>query len=225
MDEPQKNGQENIPPASTPGTVITPGGSVPPPPPEAPAVEIAPQVPQDPLPPPEAVTPSETPLTKPEDSLVSQDGQSITWTTAEFHAHDKSAGWYLLLAIATIVSAGVLYIWTKSIVTPVVILISGIIFGIYGTHQPNQLEYSMDDQGIRIGSKQYHYDEFRLFIVTTGSPLPEITLLPIKRFMPPLSVRYVPEVENKMLDMLGDHLPFEERRPEVIDSLMRRIHF
>jgi hypothetical protein len=225
MDEPQKDSQESTSPASTPDAVTAPGNAVPPAPPAAPAEVGLPQVSQAATPPPEVTTSSETPLPETENSPINQNDQAITWTASEFHAHEKSAGWYLLLAIATIVLAAVLYLWTRSIVTPVVIVICGIVFGVYGTHRPNQLEYAMDDQGIRIGSKRYKYDEFRLFVVTTGSSLPEVTLLPIKRFMPPLSVRYVPEVENKMLDMLGNHLPFEERRPELLDSLMRRIHF
>jgi hypothetical protein len=130
-----------------------------------------------------------------------------------------------MLAIATIVVAAVLYLWTKSIVTPIVVITSGIILGVYGTRRPRQLKYVMNRQGISIGSKQYQYDEFRLFVVTPESSLPEVMLIPTKRFMPSLSIRYLPDIESKVLNILAEHLPFEERRPDLIDSLMHRIRF
>lgn len=118
-----------------------------------------------------------------------------------------------------------LYFLTKSIVTTVVIAVSGLVIGIYAARKPSELDYSIDNQGIRIGGKQYQYDDFRLFVITPALAIPEVTLVPVKRFMPSLSVRYSPEVSNKVLSMLGEHLPFEERRPDLIDSLMHKIHF
>jgi hypothetical protein len=155
----------------------------------------------------------------------SKEADSITWSASEFHNHEKSAFWYLKLAISTAGASAISYILTKSVVTLVVVVMGGVVIGFYGRHKPRQLEYVMNTHGIRVGSKQYLYDEFRLFVVTPDSSYPEISLIPVKRFMPPLSVRYEPADETKILDMLADHLPFEERRPDLVDSLMRRIHF
>jgi hypothetical protein len=153
------------------------------------------------------------------------DDQVMTWEALEFSAHEKSAGWYIALVIITIILAAALYLLTRSVITPAVVVISGIILGVYGTHKPKQIKYGLDQQGIRIGSKQYPYDEFRLFIVTPEVALSEVTLIPVKRFMPAISIRYTPEIENKVLNMLAERLPLEERRPDMVDSLMRHIRF
>jgi hypothetical protein len=233
MDEPQKDNPETTVSVPSPGVVVAPMNTPVTPPAQA-AVQAplaepqAPQAPEAPqsvtTPPADAAVAPETPSLEPKSSPEEEDPQSITWMTPEFHDHEKSISWYFILAIATVGLAAILFLWTKSIVTGVAVVISGIILGIYGTNRPGQLEYLMNPGGIRIGSKQYQYDDFKLFIVTTGS-FPEITLVPVKRFMPSLSVRYSPDVENKVLNMLADHLPFEERRPDLIDTLMHRMRF
>lgn len=240
MAEPQKETQETgaipvtaavVMPQSVPTTVAPtpPAATTPPAPAPAPAAvqpaAATPQAPQAALPVLPDSTPDSSPPTSEEASATGTDPQAITWTASEFHVHEKSASWYLVLAIATIGVAAVLYLWTKSIVTPVVIVMCGAILGIYARHRPGELNYAMNRHGIRVGSKQYLYDDFQLFIVTPDSSIPEVTLIPVKRFMPTLSVRYTPETADKVLGMLSDYLPFEERRPDFVDSLMRHIRF
>lgn len=226
MAELQKDNQETTAPIPTTGTTITPVDATvnPPSPTNAQTTVPTSQAPQVMPPAPQAIT-SEPSSIEPDNSPTNEDADSISWAASEFHSHEKSAWWYIKLALITIVAAGVLYVLTKSIVTPVVIVISGVVLGIYGTHKPGQLEYTVTRQGIRIGAKRYSYDEFRLFVVTPNSSLSEVTLIPTKRFMPPLSICYSPDIENKVLNILADHLPFEERRPDLIDSLMQRMHF
>lgn len=108
--------------------------------------------------------------------------------------------------------------------TAVVVIICGIILGVYARRSPKQLEYTLSRRGIRIGAKQHAFEEFQLFVVTPESSLPEITLIPVKRFVPSLSVRYEPADEEKILNMLAEHLPFEERRLDLTDSFLHRIH-
>jgi hypothetical protein len=231
MDEPQKDSQETAIPVSNPGEVITPVNTTVNATTPAPTVEhdavAAPQAPQaEPAKVPDVATSEpETSLFKPESPPTDLGTESITWTSSEFHIHEKTIAWYLMLAVTTIVVAVVLYLWTGSIMTPVVIVICAIILAYYGSHRPDQLEYAMNNKGIRIGTKQYLYDDFQLFVVTPNSPTHEVTLIPVKRFMPPLSVRYVPDLEEKILNMLSDHLPLEERRADLVDSLMQRIRF
>ncbi len=162
---------------------------------------------------------------KPDSTSQPSDNERLSWSTSEFHEHEKTASWYLKLALATVIIAAAFYFLTRSLLTPVVIVISGLVIGILGQKKPSQREYDLSNQGIRIGHKLYLYDEFRLFIVTPSSALPEVTLVPAKRFQLPVSLRYTPELEDKVISKLSDYLPFEERRPDLVDSLMQRIKF
>jgi hypothetical protein len=57
------------------------------------------------------------------------------------------------------------------------------------------------------------------------SPLTELTLIPVKRFMPSLSVRYDAANRDKIFATLADHLPYEERKPDLFEKFMHKIHF
>jgi hypothetical protein len=151
--------------------------------------------------------------------------KSISWSAPEFHDHEKSARWYVYIVFGIIVLAAALYLLSRSIMTPIVVIFGGIVIIYYANNKPGDLQYQLTRQGIQIGKKYYTYDEFRLFVVVPDSPLPEFMLIPVKRFMPALSVRYASDDENKIFTMLSEYLPYVERRPDLIESIMHRIHF
>jgi hypothetical protein len=244
MAEPQKEIQETAIPVLPPAAVVMPESMPAPPSVDSPAAlipqsttvaSVAPPVPPSPQtvaatpPAPELMAPGPASGSLPpiaEDSPATEtDTQAITWNASEFHGHEKSISWYIILAIVTIGVAAILYLLTKSVLAPVVVIICGVILGIYAAHTPAEISYAMNLQGIRIGTKQYLYNDFQLFTITPDASIPEITLIPVKRFMPSLTLRYTPDSADKVLNMLSAHLPYEERNLDIIDSLMHRIHF
>jgi hypothetical protein len=151
--------------------------------------------------------------------------RTVSWTTPPMLEHEKSSQWYFTLGFATLVLAGLLYLFSKSILTPIVVIIVGIIVAIYARKEPDKQSYVLNNQGVQIQSKSYPYDDFRQFILVSDLSPPEITLVPTKRFMPPLSIRYPQEDEEQIIGMLADYLPYEERSPDLLESFMRKIRF
>lgn len=219
-----------------PGAVIVPGGV---PPAQAPAVESAPaptevvvKVPENPSPAfdKEAAEPaaqSQPGQPTPSENAQYTDGNdpSVTWTASEFVAHDKSAGWYAMLAVVAVVLATLIYILTKDVVSVVVVIIAGLLLGIYGAHKPRQLEYRIDKQGVGIGQKYHGYNEFKSFSVVPEGAFSSIIFMPLKRFALPITIYYAPNDEERILAFLSDQLPFEEYRHDAVDKLMRNIRF
>ena len=161
----------------------------------------------------------------PETQNQPQPGSVITWTASEFVAHEKSAGWYLLLALAATLIGGLVYLIAKDIISVAVVAVAALLFGVYGARQPRQLEYRLDAHGIGIGPKHYAYNQFRSFTVMPEGAFSSIVFMPLKRFSPPITIYYAPEDEDKIADLLVNQLPFEEARRDAVDSLMRRIRF
>lgn len=160
-----------------------------------------------------------------EETPSSDEAQSITWTASEFIVHEKSAGWYLVLAAAIVVIAALIFMVTRDKVSTGVILIAGFLLGVYASHQPRQVEYRVDQSGIGIGDKRHGYYEFRSFSVGREGAVSGITFMPLKRFAVPITVYYPPADEEKILAILSTQLPFEEHHVDAIDALMRRIRF
>lgn len=148
---------------------------------------------------------------------------SISWTASEFIAHHKSFGWYALLNLGVVALAAIAWFVTKDLVASAVIVFAGIVLSLYGARQPRQLQYQLDDHGLTIQGRRYGYQGFRSFSVTMEGPFATIAFMPLKRFSPLLTLYCDPQDEDNILTILSRHLPHEARRPDAIDSLMRRI--
>jgi hypothetical protein len=166
----------------------------------------------------------------PEDESINEnnantDKKTLTWTASEFTNHEKSITWYIILLGMTIVLGLLLLLITRSILSIVIVFLSGIAFAVVGSHKPKELHYEMNHRGIKIENKQYSFDEFRQFIINPETNISEATLIPTKRFMPSVSILFDPKDEEKIIEYLSSILPYEERRQPLIDNLMHKLHF
>jgi hypothetical protein len=162
------------------------------------------------------------PITEPQKS---KSIQPVSWTASEFVAHQKSAGWFLMLAMGAVFGAGMVFLLTRDYISSAMVLIVVVLFGIFAARQPRVLHYSVDEQGIHIESKNYPFRLFKSFAVQDEGPIQSISLLPMRRFMPAISIYYPQEEEKRILGVLGNFLPIEERPHDIIDRFMHKIRF
>jgi hypothetical protein len=160
---------------------------------------------------------------KPRGAQSTQD--SISWSASEFTQHEKSANWYVYLAVATVVLGVAIYFLTKEIFSVVVIAIMAIVFGVFAALRPRTVEYSISPAGIKIGPKRFMFEDFRSFAVVEEGALPSIQLLPLKRFAVAISMYFEPKDGDKIVEILGTYLPFEQRDRDLMDKLSSKIHF
>jgi hypothetical protein len=150
---------------------------------------------------------------------------SVVWTAAEYIEHDRSSGWYMALVAGTAVLTAIVYFITKDYLAAGVIPVLGFIVGFSAGHKPRQLEYELSDSGLRIGTKNYPYDQFKSFSLIPEGELNSINLLPVKRFMPMISAYFAPGDQERIAASLGNHLPFEQRQMDGVDRLSRHLRF
>lgn len=148
----------------------------------------------------------------------------VEWTASEYIASPKTTGWFMLLGISSVILAIAVYFLTSGdIVSSSVIVIIAVILGIFSARQPKVLNYAIDSSGFHIGDKFYPYGTFKSFsVVEEGNGLGYISLLPLRRFMPPLVIHYDPNDEEAIANTLLEYLPFEDHKPDMVDSLLKR---
>ncbi len=231
-----------------PGSIITPGAAVSPAPPTG---TPQPERPTEVVPPAPAPTPSPEPATTFTEPLAAQPTapagnwnftaesgsnsvptgleqaptEEITWTASEFIAHEKSAAWYALLGLAGVAGAAVVYFITKDKVSTGVILLAFIAMAVFAARKPKVLQYSVNNYGVQIEQRMYALQGFKSFSVTEEGAIASIVFMPLKRFMPALTIYVAPDIEDKVVDCLSDVLPFERHRQDVVDSLLKHIRF
>jgi hypothetical protein len=161
----------------------------------------------------------------PESSPVAQPTAELTWTASEFVAHEKSTGWYVEVGLASLLGIAIIYIITRDIFSVVVLVLFAITFLVFASRKPKVLQYGLNDRLIQVGQKTYPLASFKSFAVVDEGAIHSIALLPLKRFMPAMTMYYAPDDEAKIVNFLGQHLPQEERKQDAIDRLMRQIRF
>lgn len=151
--------------------------------------------------------------------------EEVRWQASEFIDHQKTPGWFFLLAVGALFGAALMYLITRSIFSTVIVLLAVIAFAMTAKQKPRTLTYSLGPNNLQVGEKNYLYDDFRSFSIVQEGALYSIFLEPIKRFMPPVSIYFDPVDGEKIFDTLASHIPHTEREPDTIDRLMQRIRF
>src|SRR3989338_4265600 len=150
---------------------------------------------------------------------------SIEWTASEYIEHARGSSWYIVLTIGTVGLAALVYILTKDFFAGAITLILGIIIGIFTMHKPKEMTYRLSSDGFTAGDKQYTFSQFKSFAVIREAGLYSLNLVPIKKFMPIISAYFAAKDEEKIVNLLGQYLAYEERGLDTIERLTRRLRF
>ncbi len=158
-------------------------------------------------------------------ALQSEPIPEVSWSASEFVAHEKSLNWYLGFAAAIIIITAIVYVWTRDALSAIAVIVVSVLFGIIAARKPRVVEYHLTNDGIVIGTRAYHYSEFKSFGVLEDGAFTGIVFSPLKRFMPPLTIYYPPDEQEKIAYVLSSHLPYAPPPTDSIDRLLRSIHF
>lgn len=150
---------------------------------------------------------------------------SVNWTASEYVAHHKSASWYMAFALIMAAAAALVYLFTRDAVSSLVIIILGILFGIFAGRPPEVLDYAIDSSGLHIGRRYYPYAIFKSFYIVEDGTMRSIVITPLQRFMLPISLYYDPSDEEEIIKTLSNYLPIEERGHDLVERLMRKVRF
>lgn len=165
------------------------------------------------------------PVSDVDNNAQSSQDELLSWTASEFVAHQKDSAWYGYAVAAGIGVAAVVFLFTRDVFSTAMVIIAAGIFIAAAARPPRVLSYSLSNKGVTIANKFYPYEKFKAFSVINEGAFHSITLDPLERFMPSLTVYYDPADEKKIADVLNIHLPYQERQQAPVDRLMRKIRF
>jgi hypothetical protein len=149
----------------------------------------------------------------------------VTWEASEYINHQKSPRWYVLLTVATVLLAAVLWLLLGDIWSMIVIAVMYMAITVYARREPRTLRYSVSSSGISIGEKHFDYDQFKSFSIIEETGVPSVTLDPTQRFMPSVSIYFSPEDGQRIVEELAKSLPQEQKSMNAVDRAMMRIRF
>ncbi|MEI7631763.1 MAG: hypothetical protein WCJ60_00390 [bacterium] len=149
----------------------------------------------------------------------------VNWTASEFVSHQKTVAWYIVLGAMSAVVTLVVYLISRDILSAVVVVLSCIALGVFAARSPRTKTFEINDRGVLIDSKFYPFEMFKSFSVVDDEAVSCIWLRPLKKMMPTLVMYYAPDDEEKIVLMLDNFLPQEDRQHDILDKVSRRIRF
>jgi len=128
-----------------------------------------------------------------------------------------------LVAIALVFAGVALYLQAWTFLALIVVM--AVAMGVFAFRPPHVMHYTLNDNGVQIGNKTFPYADFRAFGILEDGAFFTMTLIPVKRFAPALSVYFADAQGEDIVDIVGAHLPMEHIEPDIIDHIMRRLRF
>lgn len=152
------------------------------------------------------------------------DEEPVYWSASEYIHGEKNSLWFIVFAIVVISLIAVDLLFLKSYTFSVLVVVMAAAVIIYSRRPPRQIDYTLSgDQGLYIGDRLYHFNEFKAFGLIRDGEHHSIMLIPIKRFDPGVSVYFPEEAGEKIVDILGARLPMESLKLDIIDIIVRKL--
>jgi len=160
-----------------------------------------------------------------QDPVASESKQkTVAWQATEFIEHHHGSSWYAVLALSTLAIAAIVFFSSShDYIAAFIILVLGAVVGMYASHKPGTASYEITHDGLKINDKTYRYGDYKSFAVINEGDLSSVNLIPLKRFLPPVSAYFDNKDEQKITNALGGHLPYEPRQLDSIERLSRRL--
>jgi hypothetical protein len=151
--------------------------------------------------------------------------EPVKWTASEYISHEKSVTWYVILFSFGVVVTTFVYLVTKDILASTAVLAGCISMSIYAGRTPSVKNYTIDEDGIKVDDVLHPYAKFRSFSVVEEGAINSIWLKPFRRVSPTVVMYFSAEEEEKIIEVIANFLPHEQRELDAVDRFSKKIRF
>jgi hypothetical protein len=160
--------------------------------------------------------------------------RKLEWSALEYEEKERSPDWFWALGVIIVASSLTAIIYGNYFFALLIVL-SGVLLWFFAIRRPDIIYYELNDQGLKIRTRLYPYENIKSFFVQINSPIrkvgePELKpLLFIKSerlFMPIISVPIEEPSAEKIHNMMIAHnVPEEEMREHISEKIMEFLGF
>ncbi len=157
------------------------------------------------------------------DEATEDDQAVVRWQEKEYIHQDRSATWFIVLGIVSVVLMALAYLLMKSLTFTLLIPVMAATLTIYIRRPPAINDYTLSRKGLHINDRLYPYSDFRSFSVVQQTGINSFVLVPRKRFQISQTVYFPEQAGEAIVDMLAARLPMKEVSPDLIDKILTRL--
>lgn len=147
----------------------------------------------------------------------------VRWKGLEHIPHERNALWFVGFAVTVVLLLALSILIIRSWTFTLVIIAATASLLVYVKRPPRELTYALSQKGLYIGDKFYDLAEYKSFGVIRNGIHYSVLLIPLKRFMPGLTVYFPHETGEQLVDSLAARLPMQELHIDLLDKLIRKL--
>lgn len=151
------------------------------------------------------------------------ESDEISWEASEVIEHAKGPLWYAVFSIVVVAVLAVTLLWLREWIISALVIVVAVAVVIMARRPPHVVHYTLNHQGLVIDQQMNYFSDFRTFGVVRDEALFAIKLIPVKRFSPEVMVYFSERDGEKIVDILGAHLPMEDMKLDLADRIIRKI--
>lgn len=152
------------------------------------------------------------------------DNPPITWSAEEYVHAEKGPVWFIIFIVVVLALVAVDVFFLRSWTFSALVVVMAVTLAIYIRRPARTLTYGLSPkQGLYVGEKLYSFEEFKAFGIIQDQGNFSIMLIPRKRFAPGVSVFFPEDVGERIVDILGQRLPMENLKLDLVDVIVRKL--
>jgi hypothetical protein len=157
--------------------------------------------------------------------------ENLSWSALEYEDRERSADWYWALGIIVVTSSIASIIYGNYFFAGL-LLLSGVLLGFFAKKKPEMIDYELNKDGFKAGSRLYPYETIKSFWVQKASESREVNPKSIlfinsnRSFMPIITI----PIEETMAEdinsiLLSQNIAEKEMREHPTDKIMEALGF
>ena len=150
--------------------------------------------------------------------------KTLSWRTAEYRHHPKSAEWFWALGIISIAGASAAML-VGNVLFATLIIVGSAIVALFSARAPEKLEVSLTKAGILVGTRLYPYTNLGSFSVLYEEDPPILTIKIKNPIMPYLSIQIETVSSDDVRLFLSSFLEEKEIEPPFFEKIAEHLGF
>ena len=148
--------------------------------------------------------------------------EELKWSSND-KTSSKNLLWYLIFSLSTFLIGGLIYLFTRDLITAIVIFFCGAILLLYSIKKPKTINYRLTDSVLYISEKAFKISNFKSFAINSYGLEKALSLVPMKRFYPYLYVDLNKEVSADVIQRISQIIPIQKHNNDLFESFFRFI--
>ena len=149
----------------------------------------------------------------------------LEWSALEYEEKERGSDWFWALGIIVVASSITSFIY-KNYFFGLLLIISGILLGIFAIKKPDLVFYELNEKGLKIKNRLFLYENIKSFWIQKEDSKATLFIKSERMFMPILSIPIkqdsVDEIQNLMLE---SNIPEEKMKEHVSEKIMDSLGF